>query len=95
MEAIEALNPTAAPVESELLGGKWSLLYTGASAEDAAKRRAKEVRRAGCLNYNDNDNYVTARDSWAGEVQHPWTEGGARGGGGAAATTLPSNGPKP
>jgi len=34
MEAIEALNPTAAPADSELLGGKWSLLYTGASAED-------------------------------------------------------------
>jgi hypothetical protein len=42
MEAIEALNPTAAPADSELLGGKWSLLYTGASAEDAARRRQKE-----------------------------------------------------
>ena len=90
MEVIEALNPTAAPVESELLGGKWSLLYTGASAEDAAKRRAKEVRRAGCLYYNDN--YVIAQDTLAGKVQHPWTGGG---GGAAAATTLPSNGPKP
>ena len=45
MEAIEALNPTAVPVDSELLSGKWSLLYTGASAEDAASRRVKEVRR--------------------------------------------------
>jgi len=68
MEAIEALNPTAAPVESELLGGKWSLLYTGASAENAATRRAKEVRRAGCLNYNGNDNNIIALDRWAGVV---------------------------
>ena len=44
MEAVETLNPTAVPVDSELLSGKWSLLYTGASAEDAATRRAKEVR---------------------------------------------------
>jgi hypothetical protein len=42
MEAVEALNPTASPANSQLLGGKWSLLYTGASLEDAAKRRAKE-----------------------------------------------------
>ena len=42
MEAVEALNPTPAPAESTLLEGKWSLLYTGASVEDAAKRRAKE-----------------------------------------------------
>ena len=68
MEAIEALNPTAAPVESELLGGKWSLLYTGASAENAATRRAKEVRRAGCLNYTGNDNNILALDRWAGVV---------------------------
>ena len=43
MAAIEGVNPTAAPASSELLGGKWSLLYTGASADDAANRRLKEV----------------------------------------------------
>lgn len=42
MEAIESLNPTAEPADSDLLAGNWSLLYTGASAEDSAKRRAKE-----------------------------------------------------
>jgi hypothetical protein len=42
MEAIESLNPTAEPADSKLLGGKWSLLYTGASAEDSANRRLKE-----------------------------------------------------
>jgi len=47
MEAIEILNPTPSPADSALLGGKWSLLYTGASAQDAALRRAKEVRLLG------------------------------------------------
>ena len=42
MEAIEKLNPTSAPATSLLLAGKWSLLYTGASVEDAAQRRVKE-----------------------------------------------------
>jgi len=42
MESLEALNPTATPANSDLLGGRWSLLYTGASAQDAAQRRQKE-----------------------------------------------------
>lgn len=42
LEALERLNPTTSPASSDLLGGKWSLLYTGASVEDAAQRRVKE-----------------------------------------------------
>ena len=30
VEALEALDPTSNPVQSELLSGRWSLLYTGA-----------------------------------------------------------------
>ena len=41
--ALEAVNPTKDPaVNRELITGKWSLLYTGASAEDAAKRAELE-----------------------------------------------------
>ena len=41
--ALEAVNPTKDPaVNKELITGKWSLLYTGASAEDAAKRAELE-----------------------------------------------------
>ena len=41
--ALEAVNPTKDPaVNKELISGKWSLLYTGASAEDAAKRAELE-----------------------------------------------------
>lgn len=32
VEALEALDPTPNPVQSELLSGRWSLLYTGAAA---------------------------------------------------------------
>jgi len=39
---LEEANPTQEPASSILLGGKWSLLYTGASEEDVATRRRKE-----------------------------------------------------
>jgi len=50
VQSLELMNPTIAPASSSLLGGKWSLLYTGAEAsiggvgeEDVvANRRQKE-----------------------------------------------------
>jgi hypothetical protein len=42
IEELERLNPCASPVESPLLSGKWSLLYTGAADVSVADRRSKE-----------------------------------------------------
>jgi hypothetical protein len=42
IEELEQLNPCARPVESPLLSGKWSLLYTGAAEASIADRRSKE-----------------------------------------------------
>ena len=42
IEELERLNPCACPVESPLLSGKWSLLYTGAADASSADRRRKE-----------------------------------------------------
>ena len=42
MRSLEAVNPTRDPAVAPGITGKWSLLYTGASAEDAAKRAELE-----------------------------------------------------
>ena len=42
VRAIEALNRTADPAIAEGISGRWSLLYTGATQEDAAKRAELE-----------------------------------------------------
>ncbi|KAK9811528.1 hypothetical protein WJX72_005364 [[Myrmecia] bisecta] len=39
VEALEACNPTASPVGSELISGNWSLLYTEPIREGDAKQR--------------------------------------------------------
>ena len=40
--ALEALNETNDPAVSQKISGKWALIYTGASADDAAKRAQME-----------------------------------------------------
>ena len=42
VRSLEAVNPTRDPAVAPGITGKWSLLYTGASAEDAAKRAELE-----------------------------------------------------
>jgi hypothetical protein len=42
IELLERLNPCDCPVESPLLSGKWSLLYTGAADASSSDRRRKE-----------------------------------------------------
>ncbi len=42
VEELERLNPCVCPVESPLLSGKWSLLFTGAADASASDRRSKE-----------------------------------------------------
>ena len=42
VRALEAANATRDPATSAKISGKWALIYTGASAADAASRAAKE-----------------------------------------------------
>ena len=42
VRALEAANATRDPATSSKISGKWALIYTGASAADAASRAAKE-----------------------------------------------------
>lgn len=42
VRALEAANATRDPATSSKISGKWALIYTGASAADAARRAAKE-----------------------------------------------------
>lgn len=48
VEALEALDPTPNPVQSELLSGRWSLLYTGAPRFWALKRLHNITGRGNC-----------------------------------------------
>ncbi|KAK3262196.1 hypothetical protein CYMTET_28935 [Cymbomonas tetramitiformis] len=42
LEILEAMNPTADPAASELISGKWSLLYTGPTTAEASAERARK-----------------------------------------------------
>ena len=42
VRALESMNATRDPATSSKISGKWALIYTGASAADAARRAAKE-----------------------------------------------------
>jgi len=83
--ALEAVNPTKDPaVNKELLTGKWSLLYTGASAEDAAKRAELEGAIGSALTEvsGSSGNVAKKRDDDDDVVAGSSSDGGGGGGGG-------------
>lgn len=82
--ALEAVNPTKDPaVNKELLTGKWSLLYTGASAEDAAKRAELEGAIGSALTEvsGSSGNVAKKRDDDDDDAGSS-SDGGGGGGGG-------------
>mgnify|MGYP002841288445 CR=1 FL=1 len=65
--SLEAINPTKDPATNkELITGKWSLLYTGASAEDAAKRAELEGAIGSALTEVSGSSGNVAVDTAAG-----------------------------
>ena len=85
--ALEAVNPTKDPaVNKELISGKWSLLYTGASAEDAAKRAELEGAIGSALTEVSGSSGNVAKkrndDDDDDEDEGSSSEGGGGGGGG-------------
>ena len=46
VRALEAANATRDPATSAKISGKWALIYTGASAADAASRAARRASSA-------------------------------------------------
>ena len=65
--SLESINPTKDPATNkELITGKWSLLYTGASAEDAAKRAELEGAIGSALTEVSGSSGNVAVDTAAG-----------------------------
>ena len=65
--SLEAINPTKDPATNKtLITGKWSLLYTGASAEDAAKRAELEGAIGSALTEMSGSSGNVAVDTAAG-----------------------------
>ena len=65
--SLESINPTMDPATNkDLITGKWSLLYTGASAEDAAKRAELEGAIGSALTEVSGSSGNVAVDTAAG-----------------------------
>ena len=81
--ALEALNTTKDPAIAPGISGKWSLLYTGASAETASKRAELEGPAGSALNQvAGNAGYVgpVSGDASGADVAAGTSTGGMVGG---------------